>query len=262
MKKTCKFWLGTHMPVHMTRTGVPLCVSYGRLRRRRRLPDPLGEIFLDSRGFSEIAQHGRYTFKPSEYAEFVERAAAQWGPKLCHASVMDWMCEPWMLAKTGMTVARHQQLTVNSWIALNGINNELPWLPVLQGYTPDEYLACAELYRRHAGVDLRKLPLVGLGSVCRRQAMTDAAEIVTGLVAAGFRNLHAFGFKINGLLGKNSLCLLLKSADSMAWSFDGRRHDGVSANSLEYALGWRRRVVKGIRSATSLYNVRRGGVRK
>src|SRR5436309_107712 len=44
---------------------------------------------------------------------------------------------------------------------------ELPITPVLQGQSISDYSRCADLYERH-GVDLAALPLVGVGSVCRR----------------------------------------------------------------------------------------------
>src|SRR5580704_4591654 len=121
-----RFWLGLHMQTAIHDAAVPVCVSFGRLRKMRRLPMPTGPVFLDSRGFSEIAEHGHYSFSPREYAAFVRRCKDEWGPLLWHASIMDWMCEPPMLAKTGMTVAQHQQLSVNSWVLLNSLDGRLP----------------------------------------------------------------------------------------------------------------------------------------
>lgn len=83
-------------------------------------------------------------------------------------------------------------------------------------------------------VDLRKQPVVGLGSVCRRQCTTSAGNIVSTLAHDGLR-LHGFGFKLTGLkaFGK-----YLVSADSMAWSFHERRERTGRQNSLEAALEW------------------------
>ncbi len=244
------FWIGLHQPNHLEQTSLPACVSYGRLRGRKSLPRPLGPVFLDSRGFSEIAMHGCYTYDPREYAAFVQRCADQWGEKLRHASIMDWMCEPVMLAKTRRSVAQHQQLTVNSWVTLNAINGALPWLPVLQGWSVGDYHDCADLYERHTCTRLADLPLVGLGSVCRRQGMTEAAAIVQSLYARGLTNLHGFGFKITGLVSKQlRLARYLASADSMAWSRRGR-YVGKQ-NSLPFALAWRDRLIARVERLTA-----------
>ena len=258
------FWLGLHMPTHLPLAGVPSCVSFGRLRKRRRLPDPAAPVFLDSRGFSEISQHGRYTFTPAEYAAFVRRARDQWGGRLAHASIMDLMCEPPMLVKTGKSIPEHQRLTVESWLTLNGIDESLPWVPVLQGWKCEDYHDCLDLYER-AGVRLASLPLVGLGSVCRRQGTREAAGIVKSLYARGLKNLHGFGFKTAGLVSRRlRLACYLKSSDSMAWSFQGRAfawrheelrlcggdHKGGCGNCLDWALTWRDRLCRRVEQVT------------
>ena len=46
---------------------------------------------------------------------------------------MDWMCEPAMLARTGLTVAEHQAGTVANYLELRAAAPELPFIPVLQG---------------------------------------------------------------------------------------------------------------------------------
>jgi hypothetical protein len=129
-------------------------------------------------------------------------------------------------------------------------------IPVLQGYTLDEYLSHVEQYAA-AGVGLPSLPLVGLGSVCRRQGMGEAAAIVRALAVECGLRLHGFGFKTQGLVGrKHGVAPLLASADSLAWSFQGRQrwrhegrkmcggdHKGGCANCRPWALQWRGRLV-------------------
>jgi len=117
--------------------------------------------------------------------------------------------------------------------------------PVLQGYTLDEYLRCVDLYDR-AGVDLTLEPVVGLGSVCRRQGTAEAERIITTLASMGIK-LHGFGFKLQGLA---KVGRLLVSADSMAWSYDARRRPPLPgcrhkncANCARFALLWRERVL-------------------
>jgi hypothetical protein len=68
---------------------------------------------------------------------------------------------------------------------------------------------CIDLYAQ-AGVRLADYPLVGLGSVCRRQATGEITEIVRSLGVV--LRLHGFGVKTSGLA---SYGRWLHSADSM-----------------------------------------------
>jgi hypothetical protein len=142
------------------------------------------------------------------------------------AAPMDWMCEPFMLAKTGLTIAVHQARTVANYVELRDLAPDLPFIPVLQGWCLGDYVRCAEMFQR-AGVDLTAEPLVGVGSVCRRQATGEIEVIVHTLASMGLR-LHGFGVKAGGLQ-RYADCLA--SADSLAWSSrrGGRRRFPAAA---------------------------------
>lgn len=129
------------------------------------------------------------------------------------------MCEEEALTMTGLTVPEHQRRTVRSWLDLTQIAPDLPWVPVLQGFTPDDYLRCADLYAA-AGTDLSALPLVGLGSVCRRQRTAGVDRLVGRVARVTGAALHLFGFKLTGL---RTCARLAKSADSLAWSDGAKR---------------------------------------
>lgn len=98
-----------------------------------------------------------------------------------------------------------------------------------------------------AGVDLRAEPIVGVGTVCRRQATKEASIILRTLAALGIK-IHGFGFKMLGIEANHDV---LASADSLAWSYAARRdarlpgHTGHKncANCLEYALKWRQKLL-------------------
>jgi hypothetical protein len=235
------FWLGSHMPHWLEHSAVPLFISHRRLVARRRLPRALGVWALDSGAFSEIAALGHFETSPRAYAAAVDRYAAEIGG-LAWAAIQDWMCEPFMTAKTGLTVGEHQRRTVGSYLDLCTLAPHLPWVPVLQGFTLTDYERCIDLYRQ-AGIDLVTLPLVGLGSVCRRQATTEITALVTALAGYGLR-LHGFGVKTGGL---HRYGPLLGSADSMAWSYAARHQPPLPgctthancANCLRFALAWR-----------------------
>lgn len=262
-----KFYLGTHQPSHMTRTSVPLFVSRRRLFKTKRLPRAAGPWALDSGGFTELQMYGAWCVPARRYAAEVRRYSREIGG-LEWVSPQDWMCEPPVLqggwwrngrrvrrgtknaayfVGTNLSVEDHQRRTVRNYMDLMAIAPDVPWVPVLQGWTLTDYRRCADMYA-DAGVDLEAARLVGVGSICRRQHSAEASAILFALSAMGLR-LHAYGLKLGGL--KHSAGIIA-SADSMAWSYDARRNDPLPgctghkncANCLRYALTWHEKVRK------------------
>lgn len=240
-----RFHLGTHEPSWVARTDVPLFVSHRRLARQKVWRRALGPWSLDSGGFTELATYGRWETTPQQYATAIGRYHEQIG-RLAWAAPQDWMCEPFMLAKTGLTIAEHQARTIASFFELNATVYGVQIIPVLQGWRLDDYLSHVEQYLA-AGVDLTKVPLVGLGSICRRQSTAEIADITRTLAALGIR-LHGFGVKTTGLA---LYARHLASADSLAWSYNARHHPPMPghrhrtcANCLPWALRWRDRVLR------------------
>lgn len=266
-----KFYLGTHMPHWLNDATVPLFVSHRRLmarprpgpqrpedyeselvavaedvlrpQRPRKLPRAAMGWALDSGGFTELSMFGRWVTTEHEYATAVRRYRDEIG-NLEWAAPMDWMCEPFMLAKTGRSIAEHQQLTVDNYRRLSELAPDLPFVPVLQGQTISDYLRHADQYAA-AGVNLTDERVVGVGSVCRRQATSEIEALLVRLAADGL-NLHGFGVKTVGLARYSHA---LTSSDSMAWSFRGRHVPGCTpthkseANCLSFALDWRARAL-------------------
>jgi len=234
------FYLGTHMPHWLGQVDVPLFVSHRRLNPRKSLPRASARWALDSGGFTEIAMHGQWDTTSDDYVVAVKRYRDEIG-LLDWCAPQDWMCEPSMLARTGLTVGEHQARTVASYLELREHLGELV-APVLQGWEPDDYRRCVDLYDQ-AGVRLDLLPTVGVGSVCRRNADSAIGAVIRPLANLGLR-LHGFGVRGSAYA---SMHHLLTSADSMAWSARGRRdriagHPHKScANCLSYALAWRDR---------------------
>jgi hypothetical protein len=232
-----RFYLGTHAPGWLARvTSVRLFVSAVRLRLQKKWPRATTRWALDSGGFSELSLRGAWSISPRQYAAEVRRAMDEIGG-LDFAAVQDWMCEPFVLAKTGLTVAEHQERTIDSYLELSALAPEVPWLPVVQGWSVGDYWRHVDRYQERGVV----LSRVGVGSVCRRQASASGERIMRTLAAGGLR-IHAFGFK---KLGIASCGDVLESADSMAWSFEARRERPFPghthkncANCLDYALAW------------------------
>jgi hypothetical protein len=89
---------------------------------------------------------------------------------------------------TPLKVAAHQHRAVQNFLVLRETWPDLsdagcPFMPVLQGWEPGDYLRCWRTYAE-AGVDLAAYPVVGLGPVCRRQAAPHVGRLVRSLTPA------------------------------------------------------------------------------
>ena len=249
-----RFYLGTGAPNWLSQVEVPLFVSHRRLHERRTFPRAAAPWALDSGGFTELSLHGRWTFTPAQYAADVARYADEVG-QLDWACPQDWMCTPGVLERTGLTVAEHQRRTVDNYLELRQLAPQLPFIPMLQGITRDDFHRCVDLYSA-ADVDLTAAPTVGVGSIAARQASGAVEAILTSLKDRGLR-LHGLGVKTSGL---QAYADQLASADSMSWSFRARRDAGdrearglprttcggarqSCSNCLHFALEWREQVL-------------------
>lgn len=246
-----KFYLGAYEPQWLVQFDIPLFVSVRRLRRiKRKFPRALGRWALDSGGFTELSSYGRWTVGPSEYVDSVRFYSETIG-NMDWAAPQDWMCEPWIIAKTGLSVLEHQNRTVENFLVLRQMAPELKIIPVLQGWKLPDYEQHIDMYGR-AGIDLTVEDTVGLGSVCRRQATSEIKDIVELLSGAGLQ-LHGFGVKTGGLKQYGHL---LRSSDSMAWSASARwgrvkltdctHRAQTCANCHVYAFRWRQRVIESL----------------
>ena len=239
-----RFYLGAHQPAWLADSTVPLFVSHSRLLGRKALPRAAAPWALDSGGFTELSVHGGWRSSAKAYATAVQRYADEIG-RLDWAAPQDWMCEPQVVAKTGLSVAEHQRRTIANLVELRSLAPELPIVPVLQGWTSHDYVRHVEAYSA-AGIDLASEPLVGLGTVCRRQATVSIALIVSMLRDMGVARLHGFGVKAQGLA---MVAGQLASADSLAWSLRGRNEPGcepghaTEANCRSFALSWREELL-------------------
>lgn len=218
-------WLGGD--VHSLWWGVPLLINYGRLRNAAELPAARAPWVLDSRGFNEIREHGRWTIPAGEYAADIDRYADEIG-HLTWAAPQDWPCAPALLELTGLTEADHQRRTIDSVIELRGLVRSTPVICVVTGTTVAGYLRHIEMYRE-AGIDLtREAHVIGVGALVGR-APREVAAIVRALRAAGLERLHGFGVKgpALDLIGR-----LLESIDSASWSREARHRTGECPHGL------------------------------
>jgi len=212
------FYVGTNKPYWLwsKQNRHPLFVSVRSLKKYKKLQTAKIAWCCDSGGFTELSMFGKYVTTPVEYVDHLLRFESEIG-SMVWASPQDLMCEPSMLQKTKQNVKKHQELTCKNFCELKELAPNLPIIPVLQGWLPNDYIYHAELYKTY-GVNLQRQQTVGVGSVCRRSKVDGMKTTFEQLSNDGLK-LHGFGLKKDGvsLFGKS-----LKSSDSMAWSFTAR----------------------------------------
>lgn len=229
-----RFFTGLHQPSDAKHFDAAF-VSVNRLRNRKSYFQ-VSDWIMDSGAFTEVSTHGGYRHSVEDYANEIVR----WKDcgNLLAAVAQDYMCESFILAKTGMAVADHQRLTVERYDALLACDTGVYILPVLQGYNPEDYVQHIRMY----GNRLKFGMWVGVGSICKRNGDIKAIEEV--LLAIHHERpdlkLHGFGLKTTAL-SSGLVQELLHTADSMAWSFAARM-GGRNGNDWREAKAWGDRI--------------------
>jgi len=224
------FYVGLHKPWHAA--VLPRAFMSVNVLRRRRKPVACRDVIVDSGAFTELAQYGRYRHSVAAYAADLRRLASV--VTITAAVAQDYMCEPFMLAKTGLTLADHQRLTIERYDELLAEGLPFPILPVLQGYEPADYVRHVDAYGDRLGPG----QWVGVGSVCKRNG--HPRQVLAVLEAIARRRpdlrLHGFGIKKTALEHEGVRALLF-SADSLAWSYSARRQ-GRNQNAAAEAVAY------------------------
>ncbi len=250
------FYLGTHRPWWLAHSPVPLCVSAHTLATYvpggRGMPVAGVPYIIDSGAYTEIRDHGTWRWDEDQYGGMVYRLMDEIGTP-DFVAPLDRPAEPEVLARAGTTTLDHQECTLESYLYLAREFPAAPWLPVLQGWTLEEYERHDAMYRK-AGINLAAQQRVGLGSICRRGSVQPVGAIAERFARRGYR-LHGFGLKTTALRANAHH---FASADSMAWSDQARRtrlrlpgcqHAGICNNCPRWALTWRETVVTAIRDS-------------
>jgi hypothetical protein len=233
---------GGRLAAGLGRLGVPMLISANALWRRGRFRLPteadLGgaDIALDSAGFVAWAHYGRYRWTVEQYVSLAGGWPWSWW------AAMDACCEP-EIASDHSEVRRRVLWTADSLVRCNeaadaaGVQRPVP---VLQGWSSDDYARSAELTDRALCGEWPGL--VAVGSVCRRALSGQAGlwavlERIALELPAGV-GLHLFGVKGSAIPALETV-QGVHSTDSQAWDYAARidaRKRGIS-NTVEHRLG-------------------------
>lgn len=190
---------------------------------------------LDSAGFVAAAKYRGYPWSFDQYLDLVESYDWAW------YSGMDLCVEPEIAGSQADVMFRLAE-TCRLYTDLRNVARDRGMadpMPILQGWTPAQYVWCAEKFPV-----LEWPSLIGLGSMCRRHlhgevgvfAVLDALD----KVLPPHVQFHMFGLKGPALqhIGQHPRIF---STDSMAWDFAARRDHPVGRNTElrgSYMLNW------------------------
>ena len=234
-----KFYLGTvpSMASRLQDNCEGVMISVNQLRKRKSFFD-VSKWILDSGAFTEISKFGNYRYSVGEYALQIEKWASCGNLQI--AVAQDFMCEPFILKKTGLSVEKHQEMTINRYQELIKITS-FPIMPVIQGYQISDYLDHLMQYGDLLSIN----QWVGIGSVCKRNSNpSQIRDILRSikLIRPDLR-IHGFGLKATAL-EHSEIRDLLYSCDSMAWSFSTRfspDNDSVQ-NQVQLAKNYKEKI--------------------
>lgn len=185
-----------------------------------RQPDPHQyhglDVALDSAGFVAATVYGDYRWTVSQYLDLVASYPWTWW------AAMDYCCEPQIAGDRPLRILRiagtaHRLAQCQVEARRRGLPQPMP---VLQGWTADEYKLCAEW------LPLVEFPeLIGIGSVCRREVrgldgILAILETLDDFLPAHVQ-VHLFGVKSTAL-AQIAHHPRVASVDSMAWDFQAR----------------------------------------
>lgn len=187
----------------------------------------LASLVLDSGGFNAARKWGQYPWSVDAYATLAQRYAD--GPcPLAWVAVMDYACEHGVDREQLATNQQRIAATVDNARRCREQAPTLPWLPVIQGWTLDEYAQSIDLYTQ-AGFPLA---YAGLGTMCGRP-VREACAILRALAEHyPHQRYHVFGMHL-GVLDDHDAAAVVESWDSYAWDWEPNGSRGRSA--------WKRR---------------------
>lgn len=154
-----------------------------------------GYRWLDMGGFSLLNKYGEYPFTVGNAMNLVARLVPDW-----YAS-MDYPCEPEISRRLGLRDNMDRvRATVGIALEMARLEETVPGsqlVPVIQGYTIDEYQRCIDLY---AEADLVR-PYMAVGSMCKRRSSSQLHVLIPAIFnharSAGCERLHFFGLKLS-----------------------------------------------------------------
>lgn len=185
-----------------------------------------GQKWLDCGGFTLLNQYGEFPFSVVNFANLQAFLRAH------YYATMDFPCEPEISRSLGlMSNLERIQATVENALDLMDLESQLPGtlVPVIQGYSLDEYEHCIELYEQSGAIR----EYMAVGSMCRRISTPELNRLIPGIHKAagraGCERLHFFGLKLSPDLAPLKRYIFSRDSAVAMDAYDKdlqRKHDG------------------------------------
>jgi len=179
---------------------------------KMKFANTLKRLFIDSGGFSMFTKYAEFPYSVSNYIEFVNDLRDKW--PVTEVATMDYPCEPEVNRSSHKTNVERIDATINNALECIDHDTSIPWVPVLQGYTLDEYKYCWDQYQEF-GVSAN---LWAVGSVCVRKKTGGIRYLMTRIKRYTKQNLHSFGLTLSSLR-HSDVFFSIVSSDSAAWNW-------------------------------------------
>ncbi len=184
-----------------------------------RLPETVMERAADCGGFVATFKWGKYPYTPAQYVAWLQGWQPQW------AAMMDFCCEPEVIAKTGIVRERQRQTTEMAYhFWQNYKAAPWAWVPTIQGWEVEDYQRHARemkplIEEMAACYGTESAFRVGIGTLCRRASVDMIHQVVRAVneILPGVP-LHLWGVKLGLLQSPLALPECVASVDSAAWN--------------------------------------------
>jgi len=183
-----------------------------RFRGQPRMPKTTQNLFLDSGGYQAFTRFSGYPFTVEQYARYVDRI------KPTFVATMDYPCEK----ELTLLDSRKERIkeTVNNAVELADLEEIIGFdaqiVPVIQGYSGQEYIHCIDLYNEVG------LPLdyIAVGSLCKRKNMKEIRDVLLAIkYVLPKSKIHAFGLSLSAIKDF-AVVQSINSFDTQAWLWE------------------------------------------
>ncbi len=197
--------------------------GYGWRKKRKWIWD---RWMLDSGGFMVAVKHGEYPWFPDDYLQLIEDI------KPTFAASMDYPCEIKITPLLLMNTKERIEATANYARYLCKRSDRV--FPVLQGQTIEDYEYSWRL------IEPLNPKMVGIGSICKRQALQEIDALCRDLffLLPRYLWIHGFGVKIRALQ-YHWPRQLFSSIDTNAWEFRLRARLWDKQPRIKESEAWR-----------------------
>ena len=222
----------------MYKKSLNLLTSYSQIYKQPKkllhIPKNCKRLIIDSGAYDFIIKKkGEYPYEPKEYFNDILNLSDKRIILLDYLVTMDLICNPVISKIEHKNNLKKIRKTIENTIKLDRLfeheNPNFRLMPVIQGYSVEEYEKCAQLLIDSNIMISKKSSdfLVGIGSLANR---TKVGEIKAVLKAISdkfsdndYKNIgiHLFGVRLNAIKD-HEVAQRISSFDSFSWTFPYR----------------------------------------